>query len=82
MLAKVLTYIGIALVFLGVAALSPLMDLLPIEFASNPLSLFNKPNSGTYYRVVQSEQSPWPALLCILIGLATYLGGRVLANRA
>jgi len=81
MLAKLLRYIGIALAALGIIGLSPLVDLLPIEFAANPLNFFSKPDRTHFYRLVPSEQSPMVATILLVVGLAMYIAGRLLARR-
>jgi hypothetical protein len=74
--ATLLRFAGIALVVLGLALLSPLSDLLPVNFSLSSLNPFGSSPTHSYYRVVLVEHSYWVEILLIGSGTVMYLMSR------
>ncbi len=64
---------GIALVVIGLVLLSPLGDLLPVDFWRTVSSMFSA--SSKYMRVVPGEENNLPKFALVAIGLATVACG-------
>ena len=79
--ATLFRFVGIFLVLLGLAFLSPLADLLPVEFSVNVLDPL-RPTPGTsYYRIVPVEHSYWIELMMVAAGTVLFAVGRYLPRR-
>ena len=66
-------WIGIALAAIGLALLSPIGDLLPVDFWPSLRSLFKSgsiPIDATFYRAVPGEPSRAVEYMLICVGLA------------
>jgi hypothetical protein len=76
--------IGIALAVVGLVLLSPLGDLLPVNFWPSLKSLFKSgylPADPVFYRVVPGEQSRVVEFALIGLGLALVCASLYVRNR-
>ena len=67
--------IGLVLIAIGMILLSPIADLLPVDFWGEVQNLFSSDSasSSTYYRIVPSESSQFFEFTIIGIGLLMVL---------
>ena len=79
--ATLLRFAGIGLAVLGIALLSPLSDLLPVNFSLSDLNPFGSSPKHSYYRIVLVEHSYWVEVLLIGSGTVMYLVSRRLFQR-
>ncbi len=76
--AALIRFFGICLILIGLVFLSPLTDLLPVDFSINFLKPFSSSPATSYYRVVPVEHSYWIEILMIASGTLVYVVGRYL----
>jgi hypothetical protein len=74
-MSKWIISIGYILLVLGLAMLTPLRDLLPIDFWHELGSLFST-EEAPYYKVVSTTRSYMPSIVVVGLGLIMVIVGR------
>jgi hypothetical protein len=74
-MSKWITVIGYILLVLGLAMLTPLRDLLPIDFWHELKSLFST-EEAPYYKVVSTTRSYTPTIVAVGLGLILVILGK------